>query len=138
MLRHSTVDRDLRFVDCAPFAIENSDADGLRGAQVLRRLVRRDLVAEADARGPNRNSLGAGRFAPVPWIIIIAWLQAVRLIATATVASVRMVRRIFEVSRCWKSLVVVSECQRGGDRRGVIRRVASAPVPQIERSGHSS
>ena len=27
----------------------------------------------------------------------------------------------------WVSLIALSECQRGGDRRGVIRRVASAP-----------
>jgi hypothetical protein len=39
---------------------------------------------------------------------------------------------------CWVSLIVVSEYQRGVDRRGVIRRVASAPLSKIERSGQSS
>jgi hypothetical protein len=74
----------------------------------------------------------------VPWIIIMAWLHAVMLIATARVASVSTVRRIIDFSIRWVSLIVVSECQRGGDRRGVIRRVASAPAPGIERSGQSS
>jgi hypothetical protein len=60
------------------------------------------------------------------------------LIATATVASVSTFRRIIDFSIRWVSVIVVSECQRGGDRRGVIRRVASAPGSKIERSGRSS
>jgi hypothetical protein len=36
------------------------------------------------------------------------------LIATATVASVSTVRRIIDLSIRWVSVIVVSECQRGG------------------------
>jgi len=57
----------------------------------------------------------------VPWIIIIAWLHAVMLIAAARVASVSTVRRTIDLSIRWVLVIVVSECQRGGDRRGVRR-----------------
>jgi hypothetical protein len=80
----------------------------------------------------------AGRLAPVPWIIIIAWLHAVMPIATAMAAVVSTVRRIIDFSIRWAFLIVVSECLRGGDRRGVIRRVATGPGSRIERSGQSS
>ena len=43
-----------------------------------------------------------------------------------------------DLSIRWVPLIVVSACQRGGDRRGVLRRVASAPGLKIERSGHTS
>jgi hypothetical protein len=43
----------------------------------------------------------------VPWIIIIAWLHAVMLIATARVAIVSTVRRIVAVSIRLVSLIAV-------------------------------
>jgi hypothetical protein len=59
-------------------------------------------------------------------------------IATVKLASVSTVRRIIELSIRWVSLIGVSECQRGGDRRGVMRRLASALASEIERSGQTS
>jgi hypothetical protein len=66
----------------------------------------------------------------VPCTIIIAWLHAVMVIATVGVVSVSTVRWIIDLSIRW-SLIAVSEDQRSGDRRGVIRRVASAPAPGL-------
>ena len=100
VLRHAAVDRDLRLVDRAPFGVADGDADRLHlsGTQGRGRLERGDVAASPPTpAGPRPNSLAAGRFAPVPWIIIIAWLHAVMLIATARVASVSTVRRIIDV-----------------------------------------
>ncbi|HEX6973305.1 MAG TPA: hypothetical protein VF147_02825 [Vicinamibacterales bacterium] len=55
----------------------------------------------------------------MPWIII-AWLHAVVLTATATVASASTVDRIIESWMRRVLVIAVSNFQRGGDRRGVV------------------